>query len=317
MLACYRSCNQGAKISAAIADKNYLLGGWQTMRNFFFNGLRSNVVARIQHNKILDASADSPIAANIHLALITGVKPAITQHASCLFRPLPIPRKDVRPAHQNFVIFAYDHFNAGNGWTDVAGLDRNAWIIHGANRRGFRKTVDLQYRNVQHQKKLLRLRRQGSGAANQSSNMRAEASSNFSKNKFTACGEPERIKSPATTHVLALPCGRSAPEKRTYRSAAFGHGLVNAAPHALKQRRNVEKIIRAGQADFFNKTGQIRGKRKLTHPRQAGEQKNPGAGKIKRQVVENAIRLGCLRVTHELVEPFAGATQHVINVSDI
>ena len=94
----------------------------------------------------------------------------------------------MRTAHDNFFLIADAHFNALNRWTDTPGLSRGPRIVHRANASGFGETIDLKNRYAEHQKKLLCLRSERSGAADQRSQILAEAFLNFAEDEFSAEG---------------------------------------------------------------------------------------------------------------------------------
>src|SRR5260370_5517518 len=104
-------------------------------------------------------------------------------------------------------MFRQLHLDSSTRRADVARLDGHARVIQRANAGGFRETVRLQHGNAEHQEKLLRLRRERRGTADQRAQVRPEAFTNLSKDESAPEGEPERIECAAAPHVLPLPGG--------------------------------------------------------------------------------------------------------------
>src|SRR5260370_5743044 len=150
----------------------------------------------IQDNQVFDAAADTPISANVYFALIAGVEPSVLQNAGSFFRAVPVARENMRPAHNDLFAFSQLHLDSGNHRADVARLDGHARVIERANAGGFREPVCLEHRHTEHQKKLLRLRGERSGTADQRAQVRAKALSNRSKDDAPADGEPESVARP-------------------------------------------------------------------------------------------------------------------------
>src|SRR5260370_33160193 len=140
-------------------------------------------MAGIQDDQVFDAAADAPIPADVYLALIAGVEPSLLQHAGSFFRAVPVTRENMRPAHDDLFVFRELHLDSGNCSSDVARLDGQARVIQRANNGGFREPVRLQHGKSEPQEKLLRLRRERRGAADQRAQGRAEAFSNLSEYK--------------------------------------------------------------------------------------------------------------------------------------
>jgi hypothetical protein len=92
---------------------------------------------RIQNDQILDSADDAPVARRINFALIATVKPSLAQNFRGLLGAIPIAGKNIRPAHQNFLIGADFHFDAGHRRANRARFDV-ARIVHGADGGGFR-----------------------------------------------------------------------------------------------------------------------------------------------------------------------------------
>ena len=150
--------DQSAEIAAAVTYEDDLLRAGKELRDFLFDGLGRNIVAGIEDDEVLDAADDAPIAANVHFALIAGVKPAVAQDARGFFWAVPIAGKDVRAADYDFFVFADFHFDAVDRRTHVAGARRDTGIVHGADAGRFREAVDLENGNAQHEKEMLRFR---------------------------------------------------------------------------------------------------------------------------------------------------------------
>jgi len=96
------------------------------LRDFVFDRLGRNIVARVEDNQIFNATNNAPIAARIYFALISSVKPAVAQHALGFLRAIPIAGKDMRSANDNLFAIRNFHFNAGNRLAHIARLDRHA-----------------------------------------------------------------------------------------------------------------------------------------------------------------------------------------------
>src|SRR6266699_3210610 len=204
----------------------------------------------IQDNQVFDAAADTPISANVYFALIAGVEPSVLQNAGSFFRAVPVARENMRPAHNDLFAFSQLHLDSGNHRADVARLDGHARVIERANAGGFREPVCLEHRNTEHQKKLLRLRSERCGTADQSPQVRAKALSNLSKDEAAASGA--RLRKQGTDN-----------------RRPFGNGFFDAAPATLKQRGNIQEIIRRGQTHFVGKLVEIGRKSKNAFAREA------------------------------------------------
>src|SRR5260370_31760773 len=190
----------------------------------------------IQDNQVFDAAADTPISANVYFALIAGVEPSVSQNAGSFFRAIPVARENMRPAHNDLFVFSHLHLDSGNRRADVARLDAHARVIERANAGGFRAPVCLEHRNTDHQKKLLRLRGERSGTADQRAQVRAKALSNLSKDEAAAGREPEGVERAPAAGVPPLPSGARPRKQGTANRRPFGNGFFDAAPDTLKQR---------------------------------------------------------------------------------
>src|SRR6266702_4000259 len=98
--------------------------------NFRF---RRDVVSGIQNNQILDSAADAPVSPHVCFALITSVKPPTHEGTSCLLGPIPIARKNVRAAHDDFLVLRNLHFNAPDCRADVTWLYGHARVVQSAD----------------------------------------------------------------------------------------------------------------------------------------------------------------------------------------
>src|SRR3984885_4900639 len=117
--------------------------------DFLFDGFRRNLMAGAENNQILDAPYDPPISRTVHFALVAGAKPSIAKHFGCLLWPVPIAGKKIRPAHDNLIVVADPHFNAGNRRTDASGNDI-VRIVHRTDSGRLRQSVNLQDGNAKH-----------------------------------------------------------------------------------------------------------------------------------------------------------------------
>src|SRR5438132_3043924 len=77
----YAARHDCRKIAAAVADEHYLRAG-ESRCDFFFDGLRGDVVPGPENNQVLDAASNFPVPGCVDLALITGVKPSVAQGLS-------------------------------------------------------------------------------------------------------------------------------------------------------------------------------------------------------------------------------------------
>src|SRR5262249_22629645 len=147
-------------------------------------------------------------------------------------------------ADKNFLVVGNFHLDAGNGAADVAGLDRRARIVQGANGRSFGKAIGLQDGNAEHKKKLLRFRSKRSGAANESANVRAEALPDFAENESTAEIEPKAIEALWVILSLSAPGGGRFRVERANRRGAFSERFFHGAFDTFQQCRHVQEIVR-------------------------------------------------------------------------
>ena len=149
-------------------------------------------MAGIQNDQIFQPSGDAPFSIRIHVTLIAGVEPAVAQHRRRLLRTVPVAGKNIRAAHENFVVFADFHFDARNRGADASRLDVTR-IVHRANGRGFREAVNLEHGNPQHHEKQLRFPSERRGTANQRAKIRSQAFANRRKNHEAGQAQPEKI----------------------------------------------------------------------------------------------------------------------------
>src|SRR5262245_4280679 len=125
------------------------------MRELVFDGFGRKLVAGIENEKIFNAADDAPVAGGVDFALIAGVEPAIAQYFGGFFGAVPVTGKNIRTADDDFVVFGEMHLDAGDSTADVAGLHREARVVEGAKRGGFREAVSLQDGNAEHSEPLL------------------------------------------------------------------------------------------------------------------------------------------------------------------
>ena len=197
--------DRGEKTSA-VAHQHHLLRSRHRSQQFFLNRFRSDVVAGIQNDQILQPSRNAPVSCGIHFALIAGVKPAIAQHRGRLLRPAPVAGKNIRSANEDFAILAHLHFNPGNRRSHAPWFDSRR-IVHRADGRSFREAVDLQHGNSQHHEKQLRLAGQRRGAANQRAQIRSQPLADRGKDQQSGEPQPEKIPRLWRLIVQPRPCG--------------------------------------------------------------------------------------------------------------
>src|SRR6266851_9293912 len=239
-----RAAHQSAKIPAPIPYRDDLLGRRKKPPDFFLDGFGRNVMSGIQDDQILDAAADAPIPTNVYFALIAGVEPSVLQDTRSFFRAVPITGKNVRPAHNDLIVLADLHLDSTNHRADIARLDRHARVIQRANAGSFRQPIRLQHRNSEHQKKLLRIRSERRGTADQRSKMRAKALANLSKDEPATKAEPKCIVYVAAPYVVPLPAYARFRKEKTHDRGPLRNRFFDATAHALQQSRYIQKIIR-------------------------------------------------------------------------
>ena len=143
------------------------------------------------------------------------MKPAVLEDAGGFFGAIPVAPKNVRTAHDDLIVFGELHFDSGNRSAHVTGLDRHARIIERADAGGFGESIRLQNGNAEHQEKLLRLRSERRGTADQRAKVRAESVANLPKDEHAAKGEPQCIVYTAASDVQPLPSGTRFQKQRT------------------------------------------------------------------------------------------------------
>src|SRR5277367_6384619 len=269
-------------------------------RDFFFDGLGRDVVAGIENDQIFQPSADAPVAAGVGRALIAGMKPSVAQGARGFLRAIPVARENIRAAHHDFVVLRDFHFKAGDRWTDVAGFDGRARVVHGADAGGFGQAVDLQNWDLQHFKKFLRFLRKRRGAADQRAEMRAETRFYLIEDSAAADQQPETIQNRAFAAALSLPRRAGTAEQPLNGGGSLCKRGVYAAFDAFEQRGNVEKIVRRCQSNFVDEAVEVGGESDGAVSRQEGEQRNPRCAKIERQIMEDTVGLLRWRAAREL-----------------
>src|SRR5207245_10472014 len=112
-----------------------------------------------------------------------------------------------------------------NGGAGVAGVGGLARVIERANAGGVRESVCLQYGNAEHQKKLLRLRSERRGTAEERAKARAKTAANLSEDECTAEAEPKCIVYTAAPNVQALPGGARFCKQGSDDRGALGDGV--------------------------------------------------------------------------------------------
>src|SRR5260370_22494293 len=140
----------------------------------------------------------------------------------------------MRPGLDCLFIFVELHFDSPNRGAAVARLDGQAWIIQRANARGLREPVGLQHWDAEHQEKLLRLRSERRGTADQRTQVWSKARANLSKDERTPEREPERVERTAAADVLPLPAAPSFRKQGTDHRRPPAHCFLHAATNTLE-----------------------------------------------------------------------------------
>ena len=106
--------------------------------------------------------------------------------------------------------------------------------------------------------------------------------------------------------MLALPGFASASVERANRRGLLGDIVFDAALDALKERGDVQEIVRRGEADFVGEFAEVGGQSEDGFTGEGREHEHPGGGEIHRGVEKDAVGLvGCFReLAHELVGPY-------------
>src|SRR5260370_8469672 len=119
----------------------------------------------------------------------------------------------------------------------------------------------------------------------------------------------------AAPDVQPLPGGACFCEEQTDDSRQLGDGVLDGTSDTLEKRGQIQKIMRRGQADFVSELVEIRGKSKNAFARETRKQQDRRGRKIEWKVVEDAVWFVCR--THQLIEAFRGAGEHVSEISQV
>src|SRR5947207_3910155 len=119
------------------------------------------------------------------------------------------------PSHNVLYVFCKHHIYSANRSAHETGPDRHARLIERADASGFGESIRLQNGNPEHQEKLLRLRSERRGTADQRAKVRAESVANLPKDEHAAKGEPQCIVYTAASDVQPLPSGTRFQKQRT------------------------------------------------------------------------------------------------------
>ena len=301
-------------VAAAVADQNDVLCAGKQIQELLLDWFRGDIVAGIENNQVFDAPDDAPIPCGIYLALIAGVEPAVTKDTRGFFGAVPVARKKIWAADEDFLAFAENHFHPGDGRTDAAGLDMPARVVQRADACRFRQAVALQNADTQHIEKKLRVPGQRRGATDEGAEMCSEARADFREDQEAGDGAVERIRKlmPAVRMPQkTLPGFFKDPQRK---AAAAAQIVFHASPDTFEQGRHIQEIVGRGQADLIGKLVEVGGKRQQAAARETRKGENPRGGEIKGQVMKDAIGLGGR--AHQLVEALRGARKHVIEIRD-
>ena len=141
---------------------------------------------RTEDDQILDPACNLPVSAGVYLALISGIKPAVTQCLFSFFRPVPVTRKNVRPANKNFLILRELHVNTGNRRPNPSWLEATGQI-HSADRGRLGQAIHLQDRDPDHHEEELSFNVKRSRATDESFQLCAD-------HLFTYCRKDDGIR---------------------------------------------------------------------------------------------------------------------------
>ena len=169
------------------------------------SGSGATLCPEFKMSRFLMPPGDPPIALRVDFSLIARMKPSALERLRRFRRPLPVSRKHIRPAHENFAILRDRHFDSRHRRPHAPRLDVR-WIIHRANRRRLRQPVNLQHRNPEHHEEKLRLDGQRRRSANQRLQVRPDVL-------------PDRGKHEPRSRAAST---RNPPAKRSLRYAAAG-----------------------------------------------------------------------------------------------
>src|SRR6476646_7389689 len=112
-------------------------------------------MARGKDNQVLDPAHDAPVPCSVHLTLIPAVEPAVPKNSGSLLRTVPVPGKNIRPPHDDFLALAQLHLDSGNCRAHAPGINVIR-IIHGADSGRLGESANLQNLDPQHHKVELR-----------------------------------------------------------------------------------------------------------------------------------------------------------------
>ena len=266
---------ESAQISAAVADEDDVLGCGQELGEFVFDRFGRDFVAGVEDEQILDAADDAPVAVFVFLALIAGVEPSAAQDGGGFFFAIPVAGENIRAADDEFVFFADLHFDAVDCGADVAGVNGAVGIVHRADAGGFGESVDLQDADAEHAEEVLCVGSERGGAADKCAEIWAEAFFDLGENQRAAEREPDSIESFWRFVEFALGGVTCALIERADDRRTFGDGVIDAAAHAFQQRRDVEKIVWFGEANFVGEFVEIGRERDDAVAQHEGERRNP------------------------------------------
>src|SRR6266498_2473412 len=186
-------------------------------------------------------------------------------------------------------------------------------IVHRADRGGLGQPIDLQDGDAEHGEVELRFHAQRRGTADERFDVGADhLLPNSREDEFGGHRQPDEIRDPSTTFLLAHVCGFRVAVNRANDAARLPYLLVDSAAHAFEQRRDVYEVIRLNGADFPRKLRQVGVHEDRTSAEQAGECRYPGSGEIQRRPLIDTV-LACLigSGVHQNVEALGGALQDV------
>src|SRR5262249_20118359 len=149
------TCDQSTKVATAVAHEHDVLSRRNPMLNPILDGFRSDVMAGIQDDQVLDSANDAPVAAHADFSLIAGVEPTVANGLRGSFRTIPVARENIGAIDKDLVVLAQLHLDAGNAQADASGFDGQPRIVHRTDAGRFGKAVRLQHGNAEHQKELL------------------------------------------------------------------------------------------------------------------------------------------------------------------
>src|SRR5579863_5307998 len=285
----YGSRHDHRQIAPSIAHHHHLLRFRQLLRNRSLDRFRRNLVARSQHDQILDPPRNPPIPRLIHFALIAGMEPSVVQRLGSLLRPVPVASKNVRPSYQDFVILTQSHLHAGNRRPHASHFHMIR-IIHRANRRRLREPVNLQHTNSQHHEIKLRLGSQRRRPANQRLKIPSDhLLPDRGKHYTIRQSQPQPVTCLRLPILPPRPCAFRSRINRQSHSACLPELFVHGAPHALQQLGHIQEIIRGHHPHVTRDLRQIGVYRDHAAPLQKRQQRNPRGRECERQIMKDAI----------------------------